>query len=138
MSLPEQVQKANKLVVNNNAVYFGKLEYVSNVVWLQSVVCRRNNTARCRDAVDGFEKGRRIGRENANALEAVLFQIVGQASGSVGEFLIGPVQYRAVGGDVKDGLGIGLDGCGALKEEGWRQLVDVRRRGVLGNEMAEN
>lgn len=138
MPLLEQVQKANKLVVDNNAINFGKLEYVSNVLWLQSVVCRRNNTARGRDAVDGFEKGRRIGRENANALEAVLFQIVGQASGAVGEFLIGPVQYRAVGGDVKDGLGIGLDGCGALKEEGWRQLVDVRRRGVLGNEVAEN
>lgn len=39
---------------------------------------------------------------------------------------------------MKDGLGMRLDGCGALKEKGWRQLVDVRRRGVLGNEMAEN
>lgn len=138
MSLLEQIQKTNKFMIDNNAINFGKLEYVSNVIWLQSVICRRNNTARSRDAVDGFQKGRRIWRENANALQAVLLQIVGQASGAIGEFLIGPVQYRAVGSDVKDGLGIGLDGCGALQEKGWRQLVDVRRRGVLGDEMAEN
>lgn len=91
MSLLEQIQKANKLVVDNNAVHLGKLEYISNVVWLQSVVCRRNNATRSRDAIDGFEKGRRIGRENANALQAVLFQIVGQASGTIGKFLVRPV-----------------------------------------------
>lgn len=136
MSLLEQIQKANKLMIDNNAINLGKLEYVSNVIWLQSVVCRHNNTARGRDAVDGFEKSRRIGRENANAFQAMLFQIVGQAPGAIGEFLIGPVQYRAVGGDVEDGLGIGLDGSGALQEKGWRQLVDVRRRRVLGDEMA--
>lgn len=138
MLLLELIQKANKLVVDDNAVNLGKLKDVSNVVRLQSVVCRRNNTARGRDAIDGFEKSRRIGRKNANPLQAVLFQIVGQAPGAIGKFLVGPVQYRAVGGDVKDGLGIGLDGCGALQEEGWRQLVKVGRRRVLGNEMAEN
>lgn len=138
MSLLEQIQKVNKLVVDNDAVNLGKLKYVRYVIRLQSVVCRRNNTTRGRDTVDGFEESRRIRRKNTNALEAALFQIVGQASGAIGKFLVGSVQYRAVGGDVKDGLGIGLDGCGALKEESWRQLVNVRRRGVLGNKMAEN
>lgn len=138
MPLLEQIQKVNKLVVDNDAVNLSKLKYVGNVIWLQSVVCRRNNTARGWDAIDGLEEGRRVGGEDANALQAVLFQIVGQASGTIGKFLVGPVQYRAVGGDVKNGLGVGLNGCGALKEEGWRQLVNVRRRGVLGDEMAEN
>lgn len=91
MSLLEQIQKMDIFVIDDDAVDLGKLKDVGNIVRLQSVVCRRNNGTRRRDTVDGLEESRRIGRENANALEAVLFQIISQASGAVGKFLVGAV-----------------------------------------------
>jgi hypothetical protein len=33
---------------------------------------------------------------------------------------------------VEDGIRIGLDGSGAFEEEGWRQMVNMRRRLRLG------
>lgn len=138
MLLLEQIQQVNKLVIDNDAVDLSKLKDVGNVVRLQPVVGGRNYSPSRRDAVDGLEKGGRVGRENANTLEAVLFQIVGQASGAIGEFLVGAVQDGAVGGDVIDCLGIRLNGCSTLEEEGRRQMMDVRRRSLMGDEMAEN
>lgn len=138
MFLLELIQHMDKLVIDNDAVDLCKLKDVGNVVRLQPVVRGRNHCTSRRDAVDGLKKRRRVGRENANALEAVLFQIIGQASGAIGEFLVGAVQDGAVGGDVIDCLGIRLNGCSALEEECWRQMVNVRRRSLVRNEMAEN
>lgn len=138
MLLLELIQQMNKLMIDNDAVDLSKLKDVGNVVRLQPVVGGRNHCTSRRDAVDGLEESGRIGRENANALEAVLFQIIGQTSGAIGEFLVGAVQNGAVGGDVIDCLGIRLNGCSALEEECWRQMMDVRRRSLVRNEMAEN
>ena len=41
------------------------------------------------------------------------------------ENVLGAAQRLAIGGNVCDGFCIGLDSCGALEEEGGRQLVDV-------------
>ena len=138
MSLLERIQQMDKFLIDNDAVDLGKLKDVGNIVRLQSIVCGRNHGTCRRYAIDGLEKSRRIGRKNANALEAVLFQIIGQTSGAICEFLVGAVQNGAIGGDVVDCLGIGLNGCSALKEECRRQMMDVRRRSLMGNEMAEN
>lgn len=138
MLLLELIQQMNKFMINNDAVDLCKLKDVGNVVRLQPVVGGRDHSPSRRDAIDGLEESGRVGRENTNALEAVLFQIIGQASGAVGEFLVGAVQDGAVGGDVIDCLGIRLNGCSALEEECWRQMMNVRRWSLMGNEMAEN
>lgn len=138
MFLFELIQQMNKLMIDNDAVDLCKLKDVGNVVRLQPVVGGRNHCTSRRNAVDGLEESGRVGRENAYALKAVLFQIIGQASGAIGEFLVGAVQDGAVGGDVIDCLGIRLNGCSALEEERWRQVVNVRRRSLMGDEMAEN
>jgi hypothetical protein len=55
----------------------------------------------------------------------VLEEEVGQASGAVGGFLVGPSEDLFVGGDMVDCGCIGFDGGSAWKKDCGRELVDV-------------
>jgi len=76
----------------------------------------------------------------------MLDEVVSQAASTVGEFAVGTAEDAAVRGEVEDGLGVGLDSGGAGKEEGRRELVNVRGRGgdvgvlrvVARDEMAQD
>lgn len=121
-------QQALKLLIDDDAVHLGKLKDVGNIIFLEPIVGRHDDTPRGHDAVDGLEEGRRVGGEDADAAVALLLEEVGQAPGAVGKGRVGAAEGDAVGGDVEDGVGVGLNGGGALEEEGWGEVVNVRRR----------
>lgn len=77
MFLPVSVKQFSKLLVGNDAVDFGKVKDVGNVIRLQPVICRHDDTARRHDAVDGLKKSRGIRGKDTNSLIPVLLEIVG-------------------------------------------------------------
>lgn len=134
--VPEGLQQVDVLPVGQDEVDVGELEDVADVVGLEAVVDGDDDGAGGDDAVDGLEEGRGVSHEHADALVAVGPEVVGQAAGAVGELLVGAAQAGAVGGDVDDGLGMGLDGGGAGEEGGRGEGVEVVgvlvRRACLG------
>lgn len=125
MLLCELLQQANKLLIDDNAIDLGKVEYVGNVVLLEPIVDGDKDAPGRGHAKNGIEEGRSVGCQDTNTSKAMLDQVIRKTPGTVCELAIGAAQGGAVGGDVDDGLCIGLDGGSALKEVGWGQLVDV-------------
>lgn len=124
---PEAIQQALELPVDEHQVDVGQAQHVSDIVVLEAVVDGDDDGAGGDDAVDALEEGRGVGHEHADAAEGVGLQKIGEAAGAVGKLLVGAAQGGAVGGDVHDGLGTGLDGGGAREEGGRGEGVDVVR-----------
>jgi len=57
----------------------------------------------------------------------VLAQEIRESSRALGELGVRPPQHFSIGSHVVDGLGVGLDGRGALEEESRRELVQMVR-----------
>lgn len=64
------------------------------------------DTARRRNAENGFQKGRRVWTQYSHALEIVLLQEVCQASGAVCRLLVRAAENLLVCGDMVDCLGL--------------------------------
>lgn len=131
-------QEVGKFIVDNDGIDIGKLKDVSNVVGLESVVGRDNDSTGGDNAVERFEKGGRVGGQDADSLEPMLLEIVGEAGGAFRGELVGAPDVDAIGRDVNDGVGIGLNGSGALEEKGRREVVDVRWWRRRGQQMVQD
>lgn len=134
----EYAKQALEFLVHNDAIHLGMFEYVSNVMLVESVVGGNNDSATSNDTIYRLQKGGCVGRQDTNPSQPVLLEIVGQAAGSVCKGLVGTAQRDTVGGDVEDGIGIGLDGGGALKEKSRRKMVNVRWWLRLRKQVAED
>lgn len=132
--LPELLQQRLELAVDNHAVHLCEVQDIVDILLIEAVIHRHTDSPSSRDAVDALEEGRGVGGQDADALEGVLEEVVREAARAVGELRVGAAQLAAAGGDVVDGLGIGLDGGGAREEEGRREVVDVRGRRLGGGE----
>ena len=114
MVLSEGIEKANKLLVYDNAINLGEVEDIGNVILLQAVIHRHNHCPSGDNPKDGLKKGWSVGGKDADAPVSVLLEIVGEAPGAVGKLGVGAAEDGAVDSDVKDGLCVGLDCGGAL------------------------
>lgn len=85
------------LMVDQDAIHLGQVQDVVNLVFLESVVDRNNDTARRQDAVNGLKKGRRTGGEDADARQTSLEEVVSQAAGPVGHFPVRATDEDAIG-----------------------------------------
>lgn len=68
----------------------------------------------------------------------MLLEVVGETSGTIRRLLVGATNADAVGGDVNDGVGIGLNGRGALQEKRGREVVNMRRGRRSRQEVVED
>lgn len=118
-------QEALKLLVDDDTVNVGEVEDVFDIVLLEAVIGRYHDSSSSNDAIDSFEEGGRVRRQNSYALESMLLQVVGQTSCLIGELLVGTANGDSIGSDMQHSVGIRLNcGC-ALEEESWRQVVNV-------------
>lgn len=133
---PEVVEQGDKLMVDDDGINLGKVEYVGDVIRLQSVVDAHVDPASGSNAKNGLEEGGGVGSQNPDPLEAMFLQIVGEAARSVGKLDVRPSQSPAVRRYVKDGFSIWFNCRGTLEEEcrgelvnvmGWPRLILLRR-----------
>lgn len=121
-----RLHERQELLVHNNHLGLGVVEYISDVIFLESVVyrCPRASPsadyyeigslvlhtdvdcARRGNAEDRLQESGRVGTENPDSFVAVLLQVVGETPGSVGGLEVGSPQNLVVCCDVVDCLGL--------------------------------
>ncbi|KAL3306213.1 AMP-binding enzyme, partial [Colletotrichum asianum] len=82
------------------------------------------------NAEDALKKSRCVRRQDTNALEAMLLQIVCKAGCSLSKATVGAAQKLVVGSDMDNRLRVGFNGGSTLQKIGWGKLMDVK--GCLG------
>ena len=82
------------------------LEDVRDIVGLEAVVHSNVYCSGGGDAKYGFEEGRRVGAEDADAFVLVFSKVVGEASRAVGGFEVGASEDFGVCGYVVDCCGL--------------------------------
>lgn len=87
------------------------VENVVDVDRLETVVDADLERSAGGNAVDGFEEGGRVWREDPDPLVAFGLDVVGEAAGAVGEFLVGAAEDLAVGCEMDYGFSLEGEEC---------------------------